>query len=107
MSMRVLRKRRQTKSTNRPTPPLALISRTGMSVGSGMHVGYSHDVSERRVDRDAWADLVGKLVTGRTRGNKSAFARTVGVTARTLDRWLAGEVNVSEASVRAVARAFE
>jgi hypothetical protein len=105
--MRVLRKRRRTKTTNRPTPALALVSRTGMSVGSGIHVGYSRDVSERRVDREAWADLVRKLVTGKARGNKSAFARTVGVTARTLDRWLAGEVNVSEASVRAVARAFD
>ena len=78
-----------------------------MSVVPGVHVGYSHGVAERRIDRDAWAGLVGKLVTGKSRGNKSAFARTVGVTARTLDRWLAAEVDVSEASVRAVARAFD
>lgn len=61
---------------------------------------------ERRVDRDAWARVVDQLVLTHNRGNKSAFARQAGVDVRTVTRWLAGTVDVSEESVRGVARAF-
>src|SRR5690606_36664133 len=40
------------------------------------------------------------------RGKKAPFARIVGVAPRTVDRWLRAEVDVSEASVREVARAL-
>jgi hypothetical protein len=67
--------------------------------------GYSAHVSELRVDRAAWAALVSDLVDRETRGKKAAFARLIDVSTRTLDRWLAQEVDVSEESVRSVARA--
>lgn len=62
-------------------------------------------MSERKIDRAAWADLVSDLVDRETRGKKAAFSRLIGVSTRTLDRWLAQEVDVSEESVRSVARA--
>jgi hypothetical protein len=66
-------------------------------------VGYDPGMGPRRIDRNAWATVIGGLVTTRARGNKSAFARQVGYTTRTIDRWLAAEVDVSESSVRQVA----
>lgn len=45
------------------------------------------------------------LIESETRGKKAAFSRLIGVNTRTLDRWLAREVDVSEESVRSVARA--
>lgn len=58
------------------------------------------------VDRDAWASIVADLVKYETGGKKAAFARAIGVEPRTVSRWLAGEVDVSERSVRDAARAF-
>lgn len=71
-----------------------------------MHVGYSPGMAERRIDRDAWAKVVQGFVDAASRGNKSAFARRVGMTTKTIDRWLAGSVDVSEQSVRVVAEAL-
>lgn len=71
------------------------------------HVGYSHDVSEPTVNREAWAHEIARLIQDEARGNKSEFARLVGVrSVKTVDRWLARTVNVSEESVRQVARAL-
>jgi len=61
-------------------------------------------VGERRVNRDAWARVVSELVASETRGKIAPFARRVGVDPRTVSRWLRGEVDVSEESVREVAR---
>jgi hypothetical protein len=61
-------------------------------------------VGERKINRDAWAQLVNALVETETRGKKATFARMVGVDPRTVSRWLASEVDVSEESVREVAR---
>lgn len=72
-----------------------------------MHVGYSPGMPERRIDRDAWAKVVRGFVDAASRGNKSAFARRVGMTTKTIDRWLAGTVDVSEQSVRVVAEALD
>lgn len=72
-----------------------------------MHVGYSPGMSERRIDRDAWAKVVRGFVDAASRGNKSAFARRVGMTTKTIDRWLASSVDVSEQSVRVVAEALD
>lgn len=60
-------------------------------------------MAQRRIDRDAWANVIADLIRRLHRGNKSAFARQVGITTRTLDRWLAASVDVSEASVRQIA----
>jgi DNA-binding transcriptional regulator YdaS (Cro superfamily) len=62
-------------------------------------------VTDGRIDRDAWAELMAALIESETRGKKAAFSRLIGVNTRTLDRWLAREVDVSEESVRSVARA--
>lgn len=72
-----------------------------------MHVAYPLAVSERKVDRDAWAHEITLLIEQEAKGNKSAFARRAGIASvRNIDRWLAREVNVSEESVRQVARAL-
>jgi transcriptional regulator with XRE-family HTH domain len=64
-------------------------------------------VSDPKVDREAWAAEVTRLIEQEARGNKSAFARMIGIQSiKTVDRWLAQSVNVSEESVRQVARAL-
>lgn len=104
MSIRVLRKRRHTKSTNRPTPALTFTLRATVPVGSGAHARYAVGVGEGKIDRAAWADLMTDLIRSETSGKKAPFARLIGVDTRTLDRWLRREVDVREESVRAVAR---
>jgi hypothetical protein len=64
-------------------------------------------VAERRIDRDAWAGIVAELIARETRGRKATFARLVDVDPRTVTRWLCGDVDVSEGSVRDVARAVK
>ncbi|MGJ3223794.1 helix-turn-helix domain-containing protein [Micromonospora aurantiaca (nom. illeg.)] len=61
----------------------------------------------REIDRHAWAQAVGQLVRTKARGNQTQFAALVGVTARTVYRWMNREAAVSEESVRAVARAVD
>lgn len=56
------------------------------------------------VNRQAWAALVARLVDEEAKGNKSRFARLVDVEYKTINRWIRGEVDVSEESVRKVAR---
>lgn len=106
--MRVLRKRNRTKAQNRPTVPLApelgLVIRRNGVLGSGVHARYPLGVAERKINRGAWARLVAALVESETRGKKATFARLVGVDPRTISRWLNSEVDVSEESVREVAR---
>lgn len=63
-------------------------------------------MAERRVDRTEWAAIVTDLLQRESNGNKSAFARLVGVKAGiTVDRWQKGTVEVTDENVRAVARA--
>lgn len=50
--------------------------------------------------------LVADLITSETGGKKATFARLVGVDPKTIGHWLAGTVDVSEASVRRVATAL-
>lgn len=68
-----------------------------------MRVRYSADMAGRTIDRSAWASVVRELVRELDGGNKSAFARRVGYTTKTVDRWLAGAVDVSEGAIRQVA----
>lgn len=108
--MRVLRKRNQKKTQNRPVPPLlpelgATMRRQG-ALGSGTHARYAGWMGERKVNREAWARTVRELIASETGGKKAPFARLVGVDPRTVDRWLKGEVDVSEESVRDVASAL-
>lgn len=84
-----------------------LTDRTRTSRYSDTNVLYPQPVAERKVDREAWAHEIATLIQQEAGGNKSAFARTVGLpNTRSLDRWLRREVNVSEESVRQVARAL-
>lgn len=80
----------------------------GLRVASqpDIHVRYPLAVSERKVDREAWAHTLARLIQEEAGGNKSAFSRRVGIGVRSIDRWLARQVNVSEESVRDVCRAL-
>ncbi|MFG3709181.1 hypothetical protein ACGF7U_31245 [Micromonospora sp. NPDC047670] len=65
------------------------------------------------VDRQAWAEVIRELLAeetrahGKSHGSKTRFATKVGVSVRTVDTWLRKDVDVKEASVRAVAEAYE
>ena len=78
------------------------------SLPADTRVPYPLDVSERKVDREAWASAVAVLIEQEAGGNKSAFARLLGgtISAKTIERWLNQTVNVSEESVRQVCRTF-
>lgn len=104
--MRVLRRVRRAKETNRPLRLVTLTDRPGLPLGSGIHAGYSLGVGERKIDREAWAKLISDLIRTETRGKIAPFARLVGRDPRTVSRWLAAEMDVREDSVRAVARAL-
>ena len=56
------------------------------------------------IDRAAWAAVVSRLIA-ENGGNKTAFAEAIGVDRKTVTRWTQGTVDVSEESVRQVARA--
>jgi hypothetical protein len=60
-----------------------------------------------QIDRDAWAEEVDALVKRfdpgpRGEGNKSAFARRIGMTTKTLERWAARATDISPDSVRKI-----
>lgn len=67
---------------------------------------YPHSVGTRQVDRSVWASEVARLVNAHERGNKTAFARAVAINPKTVTRWLAETVDVSEESVRQVATVY-
>lgn len=82
------------------------------SARAGARVRYGVLMTERReVDRTAWAAYVQRLVDQEARsgehGAVSRVARRVGVTPKTITRWLNSEVGVSLDSVGAVARATD
>lgn len=58
------------------------------------------------LDREAWAAEIRSLLSAEAGGNLTAFARQVGVERKTVTRWLGLAVDVSEESVRQVARAL-
>lgn len=72
-----------------------------------MRVPYAVAVGEPEVNREAWAATVRKLTGERERGNQAAFSRAVGVDVKTVGRWLRCLVDVSEESVRQVARTYD
>ncbi|MET7949267.1 helix-turn-helix transcriptional regulator [Micromonospora sp. NPDC005324] len=63
-------------------------------------------MGERTVNREAWAAVVAQLVRDEAGGNTTAFAKLVGVTYKTVRRWLTQETDVSEDSIRQVANAL-
>ncbi|WP_091086252.1 helix-turn-helix domain-containing protein [Micromonospora nigra] len=63
-------------------------------------------MAERTVDREAWAAVVTQLIRDEANGNTSAFAKLVGVTYKTVRRWLTKTTDVSDDSLRQVARAL-
>lgn len=83
-----------------------------MSQCSGMHVAYSPAMLAGRIDRDAWAREIDALIVRfdpgpRGEGNKSAFARRIGMTRKTLERWAARATDISPDSVRAVSEQLQ
>lgn len=109
MSIGIVRRhRRMARQGRLRARATTLHVRTRTSRWSDTHVVYPRDVSGRQIDRDAWASVISDLITIKAKGNKTAFARLVGVkSAQTVDRWLKGVVSVSEANVREVARACD
>ena len=78
-----------------------------MSGRRDTRVLYSVPVGDPTIDREAWAAEIALLVQREANGNKSAFARIVGLkSVKTIDRWLARTVSVSAESVSQVARAL-
>lgn len=68
-------------------------------------VRVSANGGDRRVDRTAWAALVDTWKRTIAGGNQTRLAEILGVTSRTVSRWLNQEVDVSEGNVTAAARA--
>lgn len=75
---------------------------TRMSHCSDTRVAYSPDMLGGRIDRDAWSREIDTLIDRFDHGNKSAFARRIGLTRQTVMRWLAQETDTSLESVRQV-----
>ena len=106
-SVRDRRKRTQTRREHlRPCPPLTLALRTLTPLRRDTNVHYAGDVARRRINREAWAAEVGRLINEEAGGNRSRFSVLVGFNYKTVGRWLNSSVDVSEESVRAVARAL-
>ncbi|MEV4197068.1 hypothetical protein [Micromonospora globbae] len=69
-------------------------------------------MAEGSIDREAWAKVISQLIAQETGtpakpdGNKSRFAELIGVTYKTVLRWTQQASDVSEDSVRQVARAL-
>lgn len=71
-----------------------------------MRVRYVEGVAERSVDRAAWARLIAELINTEAGGNTTRFAQLVGVTYKTVRRWILQQTEVSEDSIRQVADAL-
>lgn len=102
--MTVLRDRRKQRAGRRPKSPIIVAIRKPSTLRVGRHSRYPDPVAGRKIDRDAWARVLAALIDSETRGKKAPFARLVGVDPKTVDNWLKGTVDVTEESVRRVAR---
>lgn len=105
-SVNVRRRWGRAKPGTAPKPPITLTLRTRVPLRRDTGVHYAGGVAPRKIDREEWARQVAQLVAEETGGNKSRFAAKVGATYKTVNRWLNGEVDVREESVRDVARAL-
>lgn len=108
MSASAIKTRQRRARLGRPyTSPVISVGQRARRERPDTDVRYPLLVSERKVDREAWAHEVARLIEVEANGNKSAFCRLTGISSvRNIDRWLARSVNVSEESVRQVARAL-
>lgn len=86
-------------------PAIQATYRTFRILAPDMRVRYAHEVSGRSIDRTAWAGIVSRLIAQETGGNKTHFAQLVGVTYKTVLRWLAQDGDVSPERVAQVADA--
>lgn len=87
-------------------PAIKAVYHTSRLLRPDTRVRYATDVAEGSIDREAWAKVINQLIAEETRGNKSRFANLVGVTYKTVLRWTQQASDVSEDSVRQVARAL-
>lgn len=87
-------------------PAIRTVHRTYRLLRPDTHVRYPAVVADGSIDREAWAAVVSQLIAEESGGNKSRFAALVGVTYKTVLRWTRAESDVSEDSVRQVARAL-
>lgn len=110
LCMSSVRDRRKTTRTKRehlrPAPPLTLTLRTLTPLRRDTNVHYAGDVAVRRINREAWAAEIRRLIDEEAGGNRAKFSTLVGSSYKTVGRWLDQSVDVSEESVRAVARAL-
>lgn len=91
------------RSLTRPTPPLVMTLRATPRLYPDMRVRYSLPMAARDTDRAAWAAEVARLIHEEAAGNKSEFARLVGITYKTVNRWLSSQVDVDVASIFQIA----
>lgn len=87
-------------------PPISIRARGPRLLRPDMHVRYPDGVAARSIDREAWANVVAQLIRDEAGGNTTRFAELVGVTYKTVRRWLTQQTEVSEESIRQVGRAL-
>jgi transcriptional regulator with XRE-family HTH domain len=107
MSVSAIRSRqRRARRARHNATPVVLTHRMVRQTDRDTRVLYPDAVATPRIDRDAWASLVATLIEQESGGNQTQFGAAVGVDRKTVARWLAGTVDVSEEKVRSVARAL-
>lgn len=106
MSMSLRRAGRRARTRGKSRPPVFLTIEGARRTRLGSRSLYHQGVAERRIDRDAWARLLADLINVESRGKKATFARLVGVDPKSINLWLNQGVDVSEDSVRRIARAL-
>ncbi len=107
MSATAIRRRQRRAHLGRTSgEPVVLSRHSQRSMGCDMRVLYPGEVATPKIDRSAWAAVVAALIDQESGGNQTHFGLAVGVDRKTVARWLAGTVDVSEEKVRAVARAL-
>lgn len=91
--------------------------RTSWNVRPESRFQYDQLVASGVVNRDEWARVIREILEleaaplteggkPRTHGSKTRFAAKAGIAVRTVDSWLHSDVDVKEASVRAVADGY-
>lgn len=102
----VARRRRKARRGLLHTDPSIFVMRGGAPVppSRDIRVLYSQPVAERKIDRTAWAGITRKILDEEYAGNKTAFGTAIDSDRKTINRWLAEDVDVSEEMVRKVAR---
>jgi hypothetical protein len=102
----VARRRRKTRRGLLHADSSVFVMRPGTPVSPfrDTRALYPLDVAERKIDRTAWAGITRKILDEEHAGNKTAFGAAIDSDRKTINRWLAEDVDVSEDMVRKVAR---